>query len=117
MIADEPNLFDVSDEEDESKKSEDKTQQIRRELKSMLYGFGDVKEPNEETVDTLLEIVLDYITSVCQKAQSINVNNKITLDDIHFLIRGDPKKYNRVRELLKMSEELKRAKKDLEEVV
>ena len=44
MIADEPSLFDISDEEDETKKfGEDRTQQIRRELKTMLYGFGDVK--------------------------------------------------------------------------
>ncbi|KAE9547549.1 hypothetical protein FO519_009239 [Halicephalobus sp. NKZ332] len=117
MIADEPSLFDVSDEEDESKKSgEDRTQQIRRELKTMLYGFGDVKEPNEETLDTLYEIAIEYIIAVCKKAVSINANKKLSLEDIHFLIRRDDRKFTRVRELLSMSEELKKARKDLDDI-
>uniref|UniRef100_A0A7E4V1G4 Transcription initiation factor TFIID subunit 13 n=1 Tax=Panagrellus redivivus TaxID=6233 RepID=A0A7E4V1G4_PANRE len=116
---DEPSLFE-SEEEEETEESgakkpaEDKTQQLRRELKTMLFGFGDVKEPLDETVDALHDIVIDYITSVCKKAVSLNAAKKLTLEDIHFLIRRDVRKYTRVRELLSMSELLKKARKDFE---
>lgn len=41
--------------------------------------------------------------------------DKITLEDIHYLIRRDAKKYARVKDLLSMSEELKKARKQFDE--
>lgn len=44
MIADDPELFEESDEEEEQKKNpEDRKRLFRRELAAMLYGFGDKK--------------------------------------------------------------------------
>lgn len=42
--------------------------------------------------------------------------NRIALEDIHYLIRRDQKKFSRVKELLSMSEELKKARKAFEDV-
>uniref|UniRef100_A0A914Y6G2 Transcription initiation factor TFIID subunit 13 n=1 Tax=Panagrolaimus superbus TaxID=310955 RepID=A0A914Y6G2_9BILA len=116
MLPDEPSLFESEDEDEteEKKTPEDKNQQIRRELKNMLYGFGDVKEPMEETIEELYEVVMEFINAVCYKAASLNGHKKVTLDEIHFLIRRDMKKFTRVAELLSMSEELKKARKDFE---
>ncbi|KAK6041346.1 transcription initiation factor IID, subunit [Cooperia oncophora] len=42
--------------------------------------------------------------------------DKIALEDIHYLIRRDPKKFARVKDLLSMSEELKKARKQFDDV-
>ena len=41
---------------------------------------------------------------------------KISVEDIIFIIRKDPKKYSRVKELLLMNEELRKARKAFDEV-
>ena len=41
---------------------------------------------------------------------------RISVEDIIFLIRKDPKKYSRVKELLIMSEELRKARKAFDEI-
>lgn len=41
---------------------------------------------------------------------------RIAVEDIIFLIRKDPKKYSRVKELLLMSEELRKARKAFDEI-
>ena len=41
---------------------------------------------------------------------------RISVEDIIFLIRKDPKKYSRVKELLLMNEELRKARKAFDEV-
>lgn len=68
----------------------------------------------------LEKIVLEYIQQVCLKALSVGKTNRLGLDDIYYLIRRDPKKFVRVKELLSMSEVLKKAKKhfdDMKEVI
>ncbi|KAH7729479.1 transcription initiation factor IID [Aphelenchoides avenae] len=72
----------------------------------MLYGFGD-----DKTLELLEQIVTDYIQQVCLKALAVGKPNRILLEDVHYLIRRDHKKFNRVKELLSMSEELKKARK------
>lgn len=67
-------------------------------------------------MDYLETIVIDYIRGISQKALATGKPNRITLEDIHYLIRRDCKKYTRVRELLSMSEELKKARKAFEDV-
>ena len=41
---------------------------------------------------------------------------RMSVEDIIFLIRKDPKKYSRVKELLMMSEELRKARKAFDEI-
>jgi hypothetical protein len=38
-------LFDSEDEEEKKKSPEERKVLLRRELRAMLYGFGDVKDP------------------------------------------------------------------------
>ena len=42
--------------------------------------------------------------------------DRMALEDIHYLIRRDQKKFSRVKDLLSMSEELKKARKQFDEV-
>ncbi|KAI1728615.1 transcription initiation factor IID, 18kD subunit domain-containing protein [Ditylenchus destructor] len=124
-MIDESCLYDSDEDLDDSaggegsakkKTPEERKFIFRRELKSMLYGFGDNKTPSDETLDALEAIVVDYIRQVSQKALSVGKPNRIALEDIHYLIRRDQKKFSRVKELLSMSEELKKARKAFEDV-
>ncbi|KAI6214075.1 hypothetical protein M3Y94_00225900 [Aphelenchoides besseyi] len=107
---------DEEDEEEKKKTPEERKRMFRRELALMLYGFGDSKEPRDDTLEALERIVMEYIQVLCQKALSVGKPNRIGLDDIYYFIRRDPKKFARVKELLSKFEELKKARKPFEEM-
>lgn len=74
------------------------------------------QESDEATLETLEKIIMDYIQSLCQKALACGKPNRLGLEDIYYLIRRDQKKFARVKELLSMSEELKKARRAFEDV-
>lgn len=117
---DDEHLFDSDYEEDEKKKDtsnpEDKKFLFRRELRAMLYGFGDDKVPYDKTLELLESILIDYIRELTCAALQVGKPGKLALEDIHYLIRRDAKKFGRVKDLLSMSEELKKARKQFEDV-
>eukprot|EP00118_Oscarella_pearsei_P025260 m.307852 g.307852 ORF g.307852 m.307852 type:complete len:112 (+) comp42937_c0_seq1:174-509(+) len=86
-----------------------------RELRCMMYGFGDDPNPYAESVDLLEDLVVEFITETTLKALSVGKKGRVHVEDIVFLIRKDPKKYTRVKELLMMNEELKKARKAFDE--
>uniref|UniRef100_A0AC35U173 Transcription initiation factor TFIID subunit 13 n=1 Tax=Rhabditophanes sp. KR3021 TaxID=114890 RepID=A0AC35U173_9BILA len=110
-------LFNFSDEEQDDKntKPEDRKTHFRKELTNMLYGFGDAKIPFDETIDLLEVMVNDYIRDISLAAMNTGKQGKITLEDIHYLIGRDAKKYGRVKELLHAHQDIKIAKKKFEE--
>lgn len=86
-----------------------------KELRSMMYGYGDDSDPLPETMLLVEDIVVDYITEMMHKAQDLaGSRGRPSTEDIMFLVRKDPRKYARVKELLSMNEELKRARKAFE---
>ncbi|KHN76302.1 Transcription initiation factor TFIID subunit 13 [Toxocara canis] len=117
MLDDESSLFGSDEDEEEKKKenNEDKKFLFRRELRTMIYGFGDDKVPYDRTLELLENIVVDYIGELCQRALHVGKPGKLSLEDIHYLIRRDAKKFGRVKDLLSMSEELKKARKQFDE--
>ncbi|PAA51747.1 hypothetical protein BOX15_Mlig021758g1 [Macrostomum lignano] len=82
-----------------------------KEIKMMLYGFGDDENPYKETVSLLEELAVSYICSVSRRAAEVGKSGRIGVEDIEYVVRRDPKKYSRVRELLTINEVLKRARK------
>mmetsp|Transcript_19076 Transcript_19076/g.36456 ORF Transcript_19076/g.36456 Transcript_19076/m.36456 type:complete len:142 (+) Transcript_19076:734-1159(+) len=87
-----------------------------RDLRPMLFGFGDVANPLPETVELVEELVTDYVTDLMHKALegSAAQRGRLAHQDIVFLVRKDERKYNRCLELLEMNEELKRARKNFD---
>ena len=81
----------------------------------MMHGFGDDPNPYSETVDLVEDLVMDFVTEMTFKAMEVGKSGKVHVNDIIFLIRKDPKKYRRVKELLMMNEELNKARKAFEE--
>jgi len=88
-----------------------------KELRNMMYGFGDDPQPYAESVELLEDLVVQYITDMTLKAGEVGSNKqgRIVVNDILYLLRHDPRKYARVKELLSMNEELKRARKAFDE--
>lgn len=76
----------------------------------MMHGFGDDRNPYEDTVDMVEDLVVEFITETTLKAMEVGKKGKVQVDDILYIVRKDPKKYTRVKELLNMNEELKKAK-------
>ena len=98
----------------------------------MMYGFGDDQNPYTESVEFLegwfllgyvkvyqfsifLDLALQYIIEMTTKALEIGRPNRVQVEDIIYLVRNDPRKYARVKDLLSMNEELKRARKAFDE--
>lgn len=82
----------------------------------MMYGFGDAAVPVQATVDLVEDTLVEYIRDVVFKAMDNSLQHgKIALEDILHLVRKDNRKFHRVRELLYMNEELKKARKGLED--
>lgn len=82
-----------------------------KELRCMMYGFGDDQNPYTESVELLEDLVFKYINEITKKAIDVGRTGKITVDDIMFLIRKDRRKCKRVEKLLEMNEELKKSRK------
>ena len=80
-------------------------------VRCMMYGFGDDQNPYTESVDILEDLVIEFITEMTHKAMSVGRQGQVQVEDIVFLIRKDPRKFARVKDLLTMNEELKRARK------
>jgi transcription initiation factor TFIID subunit 13 len=104
----------------------------------MMYGFGDDQNPYTESVDLLEDLVIEFITEMTHRAMEIGRTGRVQVEDIVFLgknyiyyvifyiyffiilfilaVRKDARKYARVKDLLTMNEELKKARKAFDEV-
>lgn len=82
----------------------------------MMYGFGDDKNPYTESVDLLEDLVIEFITEMTHRAMEIGRTGRVQVEDIIFLVRKDARKYARVKDLLTMNEELKKARKAFDEI-
>uniref|UniRef100_A0A1L8DH42 Transcription initiation factor TFIID subunit 13 n=1 Tax=Nyssomyia neivai TaxID=330878 RepID=A0A1L8DH42_9DIPT len=87
-----------------------------KELRCMMYGFGDDQNPYTESVDMLEDLVIEFITETTHRAMEIGRTGRVQVEDIVFLVRKDQRKYARVKDLLTMNEELKRARKAFDEI-
>ena len=82
-------------------------------VKHMMYGFGDVQEPDKETVDLVEDMTLDYVTNFAHRCMQVSARRgKLQTEDLLYLIRNDEKKVQRVNELLDMNMQLKEARKN-----
>lgn len=86
-----------------------------KEVRAMLYGFGDDSNPYQDTVDLIEHLAIEYVIDMTKRAVDVSKSGRVAVEDIIFLIRKDERKFSRVKELLLMNDELKRARKAFEE--
>jgi len=95
----------------------------------MMYAFGDAKEPANDTVEVMEEILMEYLVDVVSPPESMDgthsevsqchtalVPTRKTRLQIEDLRRGlgrhaDSKKLARLEELLFMQDDMRRARK------
>ncbi|KAJ7571697.1 hypothetical protein O6H91_01G173500 [Diphasiastrum complanatum] len=59
-----------------------------KDLRLMMYGFGDDPDPIPETVMLMEDILIDYITDMIHKSQDVaSRRGKLSTEDIMFLVR------------------------------
>lgn len=77
-----------------------------------MYGFGDDRNPSSDTVNVMEEILIEYITDVCQQAVGPSKKTRLSIDDLRRALSNpaDAKKLARMEELLFMQEDIKRAR-------
>lgn len=115
--AEEFDQFDDELTESQEPQGGDKRKRLfSKELRCMMYGFGDDQNPYTESVDLLEDLVIEFITETTHKAMEIGRAGRVQVEDIVFLVRKDPRRYARVKDLLTMNEELKKARKAFDEV-
>lgn len=93
---------------------------FQRELRSMMFGFGDDRHPQTETVELLEDMVIDYVRQLLQKAQEVSEHRelgskkagkaKVRDRDLLFVLRKDRRRYERAVELLEVWKEVKAAR-------
>ncbi|KAG5342771.1 Transcription initiation factor TFIID subunit 13 [Termitomyces sp. T112] len=83
-----------------------------KELKSIMYGFGDDRNPANDTVNVMEEILVEYIMDVCASAGNSSRKTRLSIDDLRRALSrpADAKKLARMEELLFMQEDIKRAR-------
>lgn len=86
-----------------------------KEIRLMMYGFGDVSAPRPDTTEVLHNYLIDYLNILLTKSHSMaSKKGKTKTEDIMYFLKHDRLKYSRVKTLLITNEELKTARKIFE---
>ncbi|EOB13266.1 Transcription initiation factor TFIID subunit 13 [Nosema bombycis CQ1] len=86
-----------------------------KEVRLMLYGYGDVSSPRSDTTEVLHEYTIEYLTILLTNTHNMaKFKGKTKTEDLLFCLKRDRKKYSRVKQLLLTNEELKLARKAFE---
>ncbi|KAG0435526.1 Transcription initiation factor TFIID subunit 13 [Dictyocoela muelleri] len=83
-----------------------------KEIRPMMYGFGDVINPRQDTAEVLQDYIIGYLKSLLIQTQNMaKIKGKTKTDDLLYILKKDRRKYMRVKTLLKLNEELKKTTK------
>ena len=86
-----------------------------KEFRLMMYGYGYISAPREDSAETLHNYLLDYINVLlCNAHVMAKIKGKTKTEDLMYFLKRDRKMYCRVKNLLITNEELKMARKIFE---
>lgn len=80
-------------------------------VKPLMYGFGDIENPETESLELLEQYIIEYVQNISISAYKKSKNrgfSEIKLRDLILTIKNDKKKYYRVPPLLSFYEGLKK---------
>ncbi|CAE6426655.1 unnamed protein product [Rhizoctonia solani] len=88
-----------------------------KDLRPMMYAFGDHANPAPDSVAVMEEILMDYMMDVCTTAMKKTKRTNIQIDGLREALShpADVKKLARMEELLFMQEDIKRARAQFSE--
>ncbi|EPR79112.1 Spt3 protein [Spraguea lophii 42_110] len=88
------------------------------EIKTMMYSFGDVRDPLTESASYLEDVVKSNIQHLLNIANGIKIHQKrksIGIEDICFALRKDPFKVKRIKDCIAYKKYKKNIQKEEEE--
>jgi hypothetical protein len=84
------------------------------DIEEMMFGFGDNWPPKEESVTLIECVVKKYIEDLTLRAKHISeLTGKLDKECFMYVVRKDRAKFTRVCQLLRASEELQNAQKEV----
>eukprot|EP01091_Cochliopodium_minus_P006997 TRINITY_DN16940_c0_g1_i2.p1 TRINITY_DN16940_c0_g1~~TRINITY_DN16940_c0_g1_i2.p1 ORF type:complete len:100 (-),score=33.55 TRINITY_DN16940_c0_g1_i2:134-433(-) len=83
---------------------------MQKDLQEMMYGFGDDKKPNKDSIALVEDFVNQFVTAMTKEASTVTTKPRIKTEDLLFVLRRDPKKYARAEELVKANKEIAKDK-------
>lgn len=108
-------LEDEREHEGEDEAFTRKRGAFAKDLAYMMYGFGDAKEPDPDSIELMEDMLVDYLTNVAHRAMEVaERRGRMQTEDLLYVIRNDRKKFARVDELLEMNAKLKDARRNFE---
>lgn len=84
-----------------------RTLRFEKEIRQLMYGFGDVLNPLDESVAIMDELLEWFVTDLCERAHA---SGRMKTSDFLLALHDDPKKLGRAHELLHLDKELKSAR-------
>ncbi|KAH8826814.1 transcription initiation factor IID, 18kD subunit-domain-containing protein [Flagelloscypha sp. PMI_526] len=90
---------------------------FHKDLKTLMYGFGDDRSPAVDTVNVMEEILIEYITDVCTTAVAGTRKQRLGVEDLRKALSrpADAKKLARMEELVFMQEDIRRARQTIDD--
>lgn len=86
-----------------------------KEIRLMMYGYGDVSAPRIDTAEVLHDYLMEYLNILLSKTHGMaKIKGKTKTEDLMHFLKRDRRKYSRVKSLLITNEELKAARKIFE---
>ena len=77
------------------------------EMRQLMYGFGDARQPREDSAALTEALLLQYVAAVvarCVEVASTRGRRVPDVSDLRFLLRRDLRKLRRVNYLVAMKE-------------
>ncbi|OQS54793.1 TAF13 [Ecytonucleospora hepatopenaei] len=94
---------------------EQKRNTFLKEVRMMLYAFGDVETPRIDTTSVVHNYLCEYLSTLLIKTHKMaQIKGKTKTEDLLFFLKRDRTKYTRVKNLLLTNEELINARKIFE---
>ncbi|KAJ3416877.1 Transcription initiation factor TFIID subunit 13 [Chytridiales sp. JEL 0842] len=91
-------------------KERSKKRIFAKEIRQLMYGYGDVPNPAEDTCDVMEDLLMIYINDLCSKITTVTGGRRTKVSDVLYVLRSDPKKLVRVKQLLAADKDLTKAK-------
>lgn len=85
-----------------------------KDIESLLYSLGDGPVSLDSTINTLDDVLTEYLVDACQKAQTVakaHGRTRIKTDDIPMVFKDDPLKLARMQYIKDQSTSIEMAKK------
>lgn len=89
-----------------------------KDIRHMMYGYGDSKSSRYDTAEVLEAYTMDYLRTLLTNTLNMAQNKgKTKTEDLLVMLQRDRRKHTRVKDLLATNEDLKNARKliDFEE--